>query len=45
MYLSIWRQYLAACAQYGWTPSIAGAKAYQQLVKLGMRKKWEAGRC
>lgn len=41
MYLSIWKDYKAACALYGWTPSFKGAKAYQQLVRLGLREKWE----
>lgn len=43
MYLSIWKDYKADCVLYGWTPSIEGAKAYQQLVKLGLRVKWKVG--
>lgn len=41
MYLSIWKDYKADCALYGWEPSFEGAVAYQREVKLGLREKWE----
>lgn len=45
MYLSIWKDYKAACALYGWTPSFRGAVACQQLVLSGLREKWKVKQC
>ena len=38
------RRYLWLCQLYGWTASIEGLKAYDQLERQGWRQKWESRR-